>query len=75
VSADEEKDEVLDPTPCSVCRGTGTLISNLGGSPSQVPCPWCEGTGTFLGPDHDAQAARREATGEAAAVERPADGA
>jgi DnaJ-class molecular chaperone len=61
VSADEE---TLDdqPLPCSVCRGTGTLISNLGGSPSQVTCAWCEGTGTFL-PDHDAQALRRAAAG------------
>lgn len=58
MSADEETDDVLDPPPCSVCRGTGSLISNLGGSPSTVPCAWCEGTGTFL-PDHDAQAARR----------------
>jgi hypothetical protein len=48
-----------------VCRGTGTLISNLGGSPSTVDCAWCEGTGVFL-PDHDAQAARRAAAeGEA----------
>jgi len=62
VPADEETDAVLDPQPCSVCRGTGTLISNLGGTPSTVTCAWCEGTGTFLG-DHDAQAARR-ATGE-----------
>jgi DnaJ-class molecular chaperone len=58
VSADEETDDLLDPVPCSVCRGIGTLISNLGGSPSTVPCAWCEGTGTFLA-DHDAQAARR----------------
>jgi hypothetical protein len=28
------------------CRGTGKLISNLGGSPSTVSCPWCAGTGT-----------------------------
>jgi DnaJ-class molecular chaperone len=58
VSADEETPDVDDPQPCSVCRGTGTLISNLGGSPSTVTCAWCEGTGTFL-PDHDAQAAAR----------------
>jgi DnaJ-class molecular chaperone len=58
VSTDEETPDVDTPPPCTVCRGTGTLISNLGGSPSNVSCPWCEGTGTFL-PDHDAQAARR----------------
>jgi DnaJ-class molecular chaperone len=66
VSADEEDPETPDPVPCTVCRGTGTLISNLGGSPSQVQCAWCEGTGTFL-PEHDAQAARREAAGGEAA--------
>jgi len=27
------------------CRGTGRVISNLGGSPSTVTCPWCEGSG------------------------------
>ena len=47
-----------DPAlPCSPCRGTGQVVSNLGGTPSQVTCPWCEGTGTQL-PGHDAQAAR-----------------
>jgi DnaJ-class molecular chaperone len=41
--------------PCSPCRGTGKVISNLGGSPSELDCPWCEGTGVFI-PEHDAQA-------------------
>jgi hypothetical protein len=27
------------------CRGTGRVISNLGGSPSTVACPWCDGSG------------------------------
>ncbi|HEY0516739.1 MAG TPA: hypothetical protein VGD00_06425 [Solirubrobacteraceae bacterium] len=27
------------------CRGTGRVISNLGGTPSTVTCPWCEGNG------------------------------
>jgi DnaJ-class molecular chaperone len=52
LSADDE------PRPCAPCRGTGKVMSNLGGSPSQVDCPWCEGTGTFIA-DHDAQAAKR----------------
>jgi hypothetical protein len=30
------------------CRGSGKLISNLGGSPSEVTCPWCEGGGVRL---------------------------
>jgi len=45
--------------PCSACRGTGRVISNLGGTPSEIPCPWCEGGGRRLGTEHDAQAARR----------------
>jgi DnaJ-class molecular chaperone len=48
------------PAPCSPCRGTGQVISNLGGSPSPVRCPWCEGTGTQIA-GHDAQAARAAA--------------
>jgi DnaJ-class molecular chaperone len=56
MAADEETPE---PPPCTACRGTGQVISNLGGSPSTVTCPWCEGTGRFIA-DHDAQAARRE---------------
>jgi hypothetical protein len=35
------------------------VISNLGGSPSQVDCPWCEGTGRWT-PGHDAQARWRD---------------
>ncbi|MBJ7518765.1 MAG: hypothetical protein JHC84_03615 [Solirubrobacteraceae bacterium] len=46
------------PIPCPPCRGSGKVISNLGGSPNTIDCPWCEGTGVFM-PDHDAQAAKR----------------
>jgi DnaJ-class molecular chaperone len=41
--------------PCSACRGTGRVISNLGGTPHEVACPWCEGGGRRL-PAHNAQA-------------------
>jgi hypothetical protein len=40
--------------PCAPCRGTGAVISNLGGTAQQVTCPWCEGGGVQL-PGHDAQ--------------------
>jgi hypothetical protein len=33
------------PRECMPCRGTGKLISNLGGEPSTVVCPWCSGGG------------------------------
>ena len=59
-------DAADDPRPCAPCRGTGHVISNLGGSPNDVPCPWCDGTGVFV-PGHDAQAARREGGGDAPA--------
>jgi hypothetical protein len=37
------------------CRGSGKLISSLGGESSTVICPWCGGGGVRL-PDVDAQA-------------------
>jgi DnaJ-class molecular chaperone len=60
MAADEPQppDEGAEPRQCTPCRGTGRVISNLGGSPHEETCPWCEGTGTFI-PGHDAQAARR----------------
>ena len=48
--------EPHDPQRCTACRGTGRVVSNLGGEPHPVPCPWCDGTGRFI-PEHDAQAA------------------
>jgi DnaJ-class molecular chaperone len=44
--------------PCPPCRGTGKVISNLGGEAHEVDCPWCEGSGRFIA-GHDAQAAHR----------------
>ena len=55
--ATTDEPQAGEPVPCAPCRGTGQVISNLGGSPSQVVCPWCEGTGKQI-PGHDAQAAR-----------------
>jgi DnaJ-class molecular chaperone len=39
---------------CTPCRGTGRVISNLGGESREITCPWCEGSGEFK-PGHDAQ--------------------
>jgi len=50
-------DGTLDPTRCRACRGSGSVISGLGGEPREVACPWCEGGGLWLA-DHDAQAAK-----------------
>jgi DnaJ-class molecular chaperone len=42
---------------CRACRGTGRVISALGGTAHAVTCPWCDGGGRWL-PGHDAQAAQ-----------------
>jgi DnaJ-class molecular chaperone len=54
----ESEDQAEDshgPRECMPCRGTGKVISNLGGTPSTVTCPWCDGGGVRL-PGVDAQA-------------------
>ena len=63
MAADEPRgeDPTTPPRECSACRGTGRVVSNLGGAPQDVPCPWCEGTGRFMA-GHDAQAPHRDAT-------------
>jgi DnaJ-class molecular chaperone len=48
-----------DSSACTACRGTGELISGLGGEPHRVRCPWCDGSGRF-DRGHDAQAAARD---------------
>jgi hypothetical protein len=57
--------ESHEPRECMPCRGTGKLISNLGGSPNEVTCPWCEGGGMRLA-GIDAQARWPGAEGAAA---------
>jgi DnaJ-class molecular chaperone len=47
-------DSTYDPTRCSPCRGTGKLLSKLGGDEHEVTCPWCGGTGV-RDPARDAQ--------------------
>lgn len=47
-------DDELPDNACRPCRGTGRLISGLGGDPHEVTCPWCGGSGVFQ-PDRNAQ--------------------
>jgi hypothetical protein len=55
------------------CRGTGKVISNLGGEPSTVTCPWCDGGGVRV-PGSDAQARWQGEDGaDAPAQETPAE--
>jgi hypothetical protein len=49
------------------CRGSGQLISNLGGTPSTVTCPWCRGGGVRV-PGIDAQARWSEQDAEGASA-------
>lgn len=62
---DQQPAEPVEPAACAPCRGTGQLLSNLGGEQSTVVCSWCEGSGVQL-PAHDAQAMRRAAADGAA---------
>ena len=55
----------LAPDACFACRGTGQVVSHLGGEEQLVACPWCEGSGLRL-VGHDAQA-RWRATAPAGA--------
>jgi hypothetical protein len=34
-----------EPEACMPCRGTGKVISNLGGESQRIACPWCDGSG------------------------------
>ena len=51
----------MEPRECMACRGSGRVISNLGGTPSTITCPWCGGSGVRVaGIDAQAAAAWRE---------------
>ena len=52
MSAGDAKSE--DRGTCTPCRGSGKLISSLGGEQHTVTCPWCAGSGRFQ-PGRDAQ--------------------
>lgn len=58
------------PQECMPCRGTGKVISGLGGKNSKIPCPWCEGDGVRK-QEVDAQA--RWSSEEGAATAPAAD--
>ena len=50
---------------CMACRGTGNVISHLGGEVKTVACPWCGGEGV-RGAISDAQAKWKDASDEVA---------
>jgi len=53
------------------CRGSGQVISNLGGTPSKLTCPWCGGEGVRL-VGVDAQARWSEQSPDAGSDAPPA---
>lgn len=56
MAARENRRDERDETTCHPCRGTGTVISGLGGEQHRIPCPWCGGSGV-RDPERDAQQA------------------
>jgi DnaJ-class molecular chaperone len=46
--AGEQRESNPDHLVCTPCRGTGEVISNLGGKFHKVTCPWCGGSGRFV---------------------------
>lgn len=64
------------PRECMPCRGSGKVISNLGGTASVVPCPWCAGDGVRLaGMDAQAKWLADGSTAGAPAPGEPPDAA
>ncbi len=45
VDDDEVAAAAHGPRECMPCRGTGKVISGLGGEQKTVTCPWCDGSG------------------------------
>jgi DnaJ-class molecular chaperone len=45
---EDRTEQAHEPRECMPCRGSGKVISNLGGTPSTVSCPWCDGGGVRL---------------------------
>jgi DnaJ-class molecular chaperone len=54
-----------EPRECMACRGSGRVISNLGGAPNELTCPWCGGGGVRQA-DVDARARWLEQDGDGA---------
>jgi len=53
--SEDDADGSQGPRECMPCRGSGRVISNLGGTSTTVTCPWCAGGGVRLA-EVDAQA-------------------
>jgi hypothetical protein len=72
--SDAESGPVTEAGACLACRGTGRLISGLGGTPHEVVCPWCRGTGVRI-PGINAQESPAETAPPAGTDPAPPAGA
>jgi DnaJ-class molecular chaperone len=45
MAARNDRRDERDETTCRPCRGSGSVISGLGGEERAVTCPWCGGSG------------------------------
>ena len=70
--SDDEAKGSHEPRECMPCRGSGQVISNLGGTAKTVTCPWCGGGGVrTAGVDAQAKWLDAEAAGASADDEPP----
>jgi DnaJ-class molecular chaperone len=60
MAARDDRRDGRDEVTCRPCKGSGAVISGLGGEQRTVTCPWCGGTGV-RDPGRDAQAAAQAA--------------
>jgi len=74
VSTTPPADSAPTDAPCGPCRGTGQVLSHLGGESKSVACSWCEGSGLRPPVEHDAQAAWRAKGGGDEGEEGPTTG-
>jgi hypothetical protein len=70
----EHSENGSEANSCRPCRGTGRLISGLGGEPHEVVCPWCRGTGVRI-PGLNPQESPAEGGGQAAPQSPAQEGA
>jgi hypothetical protein len=57
------------------CRGSGQVVSNLGGTPKRVSCPWCGGGGVRLAGVNAQEKWIEQEPGAGSAPEGPPDAA
>ena len=63
--SDERNGWDAERVTCRPCRGTGRVLSTLGGAEHELRCPWCAGTGEYpAGRDAQQAPAERSPTTE-----------